>query len=625
MLEPDDRHSLLDALRPPAGFALDRAVGTTFSLDLDTLLTAPVAFALLEADASEDGLGSPTTILEAIRRNAGLIDVFCQAGQIPLPAEYRPLVAYIEDVVHEVTVPAKHRVFHPKVWAIRFTSSGGERCYRLLCLSRNLTFDRSWDTVLALDGTPTRRSRARTSQNRPLSKFVSSLPRLAVRPLEKQRAEAVRELADELLAVDFELPSGFSGLRFWPLGIRGLPSWPFAEEGWTHSRLLVVSPFLSPRLLGRLHAPGARDVLVSRSETLDALEAADVAQFEEVLALSPAASGSDEGATDQLGPEDEELAERPEYPLSGLHAKLFVSEFHHSARLWTGSANATNAAFSGNVEFLVELQGPRTGCGVDAILEGQTKGAKLRDLLETYQPADAPPPDSEQQRLERRLDDVRREIAALGFEATVALEEGDEESYSVLVRVIASGASVELRGVRARLWPITLGGEAGKPFAAVLTKGVRFSPVSFPALTAFFGIELEAESRGTRASLRFVVGAALVGAPANRHDRLLTSILRDKGDVLRYLRMLLADEQIVSATGTAGGTDAGSSDGWVTWGGLPVLELMVRALARDPERLDHVARLIESLSASEEGRALIPDGLESVWEPIWAARERSRA
>ncbi len=56
-------------------------------------------------------------------------------------------------------------------------------------------------------------------------------------------------------------------------------------------------------------------------------------------------------------------------PLSGLHAKLFVSEYHHRARLWTGSANATNAAFGGNVEFLVELQGARSACGVDAVLE----------------------------------------------------------------------------------------------------------------------------------------------------------------------------------------------------------------------------------------------------------------
>src|SRR5438270_13497306 len=96
VLEPDDRHPLLDALRPPAGFVLDRAVGTTFSLDLHALLTAPVAFALLDAESGDDGLSAPTAILEAVRRQADLIDVFCQAGQIAVPAAYRPLVAYVE-------------------------------------------------------------------------------------------------------------------------------------------------------------------------------------------------------------------------------------------------------------------------------------------------------------------------------------------------------------------------------------------------------------------------------------------------------------------------------------------------------------------------------------------------
>jgi hypothetical protein len=73
------------------------------------------------------------------------------------------------------------------------------------------------------------------------------------------------------------------------------------------------------------------------------------------------------------------------------------------------------------------------------------------------------------------------------------------------------------------------------------------------------------------------------------------------------------------------GSDAQAGDGWAAASGLPVLESMVRALARDPERLDHIARLLESLSASDEGRALIPDGLTAVWEPIWDARRRLRS
>ena len=111
--------------------------------------------------------------------------------------------------------------------------------------------------------------------------------------------------------------------------------------------------------------------------------AADLAQFEELLVFSSCCEERRRSAN-RLAAEDEQLAERPDYPLSGLHTKLFVSEFDHSARLWTGSANATNAAFSGNVEFLVELQGARSACGVDAVLEGRTGGVKLRDLLETY-------------------------------------------------------------------------------------------------------------------------------------------------------------------------------------------------------------------------------------------------
>jgi hypothetical protein len=622
VLEPDDRHPLLDALRPPAGFVLDRAVGTTFSLDLHALLTAPVAFALLDAESSDDGLSAPTAILEAVRRQADLIDVFCQAGQIAVPTAYRPLVAYVEQIVHEVSVPKKGRVFHPKVWAIRFRSPSGERCYRVLCLSRNLTFDRSWDTVLRLDGVPARRSRALMAKNRPLSRFVDALPGLA-RRMDTKRAEAVHELAEELLAVDFELPNGVSDLRFWPLGIRGLPSWPFDEDGWAHSRLLVVSPFLSPGLLARLRAPGASNVLVSRAETIDSLEPSALADFEEVLAMNADAAGAEDGAA-SLSAEDEELAERPEYPLSGLHAKAFVSEYDRSARLWTGSANATNAAFSGNVEFLVELKGPRRGCGVDAVLEGQSGGVKFRDLLVSHVPSGVTAADTAQARLERRLDEVRRAVAACGFEAIVASQEAEDESYSLLFRGAERDLVGSLRGVRARVWPITIDSEGAKPLASAFTKGVRFAPVSFAALTAFFAIELTARSRDAHATVRFVVNADLQGAPANRHDRLLTSILRNRDDVLRYLLLLLADERLASAIAGAGASDHGSGDGPGILGQLPVLESMVRALSRDPERLDHVERLLASLGASEEGKALIPDGLESVWAPILAARRKLR-
>ncbi|CAN5415678.1 hypothetical protein BH20CHL6_BH20CHL6_08760 [soil metagenome] len=56
MLGPDDRRLLLDALRPPAGYELDQAVGTSYSLDLTSLLAAPLGLALFDRESSDGQL-----------------------------------------------------------------------------------------------------------------------------------------------------------------------------------------------------------------------------------------------------------------------------------------------------------------------------------------------------------------------------------------------------------------------------------------------------------------------------------------------------------------------------------------------------------------------------------------
>lgn len=157
MLEPDSREVLLDALRPPPGAVLDRAVGTTYSLDLRALLFAPLAFALFDWATDESGQPDPLALLESLRRHADRTTLFCQAGQIAVPGAYQRLFTYLETCVVEVSPEIPDRVFHPKVWVLRFVGDGGHVSYRLVCPTRNLTFDTSWDTVVVLDGKPTGR------------------------------------------------------------------------------------------------------------------------------------------------------------------------------------------------------------------------------------------------------------------------------------------------------------------------------------------------------------------------------------------------------------------------------------------------------------------------------------
>ena len=54
---------------------------------------------------------------------------------------------------------------------------------------------------------------------------------------------------------------------------------------------------------------------------------------------------------------------------------------------------------------------------------------------------------------------------------------------------------------------------------------------------------------------------------------------------------------------------------------IPMLETLVRTLERSPEKLDHVAKLVTELQSTEEGRALLPDDFDLIWQPIWAARK----
>ena len=215
MLAPDSRALLLDALRPPPGHSLDRAVATTYTLDLETALMVPLAFAGFRFDEEQD----PIEVMEALREMGGRVDIFCQAGAIAAGRWPSDLMALLENVVREVGRPRPGHIFHPKVWVLRFLDRSQEPSYRLLVLSRNLTADRSWDTILWLDGRP---QDLPVPGNAPLAQFVAALPGLTRTRLPLDRRAALTALAGELERVRWDLPPGVREVRFHPHRTPGL-------------------------------------------------------------------------------------------------------------------------------------------------------------------------------------------------------------------------------------------------------------------------------------------------------------------------------------------------------------------------------------------------------------------
>ena len=614
MLEPTTRRLLLEALRPPAGATLDLAVASTFTLNLHALLTAPLAFAMFDWEMEDEHPeANVIASLEAVRRHAERIHIFCQAGEIAAPPDYRTLVGYLEGSVHEVAVPSGS-IFHPKVWALRFRrTADGSPSYRLLCLSRNLTFDRSWDTVLSLEGEASHNDRPK---NADLQTFITTLPQMAVHPLDQNAIAEIEQLALEISSVEFKIPEGFDRLTFHAMGPSFSKSAPMLR--YPLEKLLVISPFLTATAMRQIGGKSKDSMLVSRPESIDGLGETALADFKQTYVLSGDAVATSLHVTEETEENGHASPTILETELSGLHAKVFIGDRGERAHVWIGSANATDAGFHANVEFLVELSGPIETCGVETVIGERDREIGLLSLLLPYQPGSEPlPPEEDEEALEQ-LDELARAIASRPFEARASIT-----TDGIYDLVLSSRERIPTipTTITATCWPITVKpGIAKRPLSDA---SLTFVGLDVDRLTPFFAIELE--QRAWRVRKRFVVNASLIGGPTDRKDRILASLIRNADDFLLYLRFLLAD--LSDAQGLLEGLGGESSNDWGFGGSRSngaLLEPLMRALARNPGRLDDVARLVDDLARTPYGLTRIPSEFAQVWDALWAVREGLR-
>ena len=619
MLKPGDRKLFLDTLRPPEGYRFDRTIGTTFTLDLESLLTVPLAFTFFDwEDATGRPSADPLALLEAVRRHAGQIHLFCQAGQINIPAPNQSLLAYIEETVVQVQSPRRNGLFHPKMWIVRFAPLDPQEpvMYRLLCMSRNLTHSRSWDTSLVLDGFLKARKQP-IRRNRPLSEFIEALPTMAVESPSSNVIEAINMVNREIRRVDFKLPEGFNGVRFHPMGHDTANGWPFPNNP---RNVLVLSPFVSATFVRRLTKKHCLQHLISRPESLGSLSSKALELAEYTWVMSPQAEldgyeGADDGgsAPTTTGPtfEEDELV--------GLHAKLFVMDDGWQARVWTGSANATEAAFGRNVEFMVELTGRKSRCGIAVFLGDEEREDGLRPLLERYSNDIKEEEDPERDQLRRCLEKAIN--ALLDASLMISVDEVNDQYFNLVIT--ASQALKFPTGLQAELWPATLARGVAQTLDEA-TPFIQFSDLSIGAITAFIACRLRIGAGNKVEEKRFVLRLPIRGVPPDRRERILKQLLTNAEQVMRLLLLLLSDEGLSANDFIRPKQGSGTGMVFGALGGATLLEAMLRALHRNPKSLDHVEDLIQDLRHTSEGQALLPPALDQIWEPIRRARRQMR-
>ena len=607
MLSPDSRTIAFDLLRAPSGYRLDFAVLTAYTLDLEALLVLPLSVVAHPDGGLEELLRDPLRLHQAIREAGDRVHAFVDAKGIAVPRGARSLYAMLESSVHAVRAP-NGGAFHPKVWAARFKAENEEAqdLMRVAVLSRNLTFDRSWDVALASEASP--RNRRRVGSSRPLGDFLSALPGLAASPVAPDVARRVQALADQAARCEFPSPDGFEpGVEFHALGLSGSRrTWRPPSSG---NRTLAAAPFVNRTGLdavGRLSRRGR--TLVSRQEELDELPDGALAEWDDVLVLSDDAQGEPEdGGADRDGPGPGAGA-RP----SGLHAKMIAVEHGHDVTWTVGSANLTAAAFRGaNVEVMASVTGRKgrkggvTGHGIDRFLDGG-----FRRLCVPYHRTEPPPEDPRLTSARARLEAARDALVDGGLRVT-CVSAGDLWTLTV-----DGDAALPAGDVEVAVWPVSVAEDQARPLE---DRPSWRLPIA--RLTAFIAFRLSVPVRGVD-DVRLTLRLPAEGMPADRMHHVLRALLDSPEKFLRFLRALLGGLDTVPELAQEGREGDGAAFWGVGPGGETLLEDLLRAASRDPDRLKPVRRLIRDLRKTEEGRRIVPDDLFGLWTAVEEALAR---
>ena len=613
MLSPDSRTVAFDLLRPPSGYTLDLAVITTYTLDLEALLALPLSVVSEAEGGVEELLADPLLLLEALRRAGERIQLFVDRSGIAIPRAPRELYSMLESSVHPVRAPGGG-VFHPKVWVARFRprepgsataagradgrqdSSDDRPLLRVAILTRNLTFDRSWDVALASEARPEPERLSEPCQ--PLTELISALPDLATTPLPSDSVARVRTLADQVGRTRFPAPPGFfrNPIKYHVVGLPGTrPPWRPISHG---RRTLAVAPFVNRTGLEAVRGPaGGEGLLVSLQSELDKLPDGALSSWNDVRTLS-------DHALDQ---EAEDTAARP----SGLHAKLIAVEHGWDVTWYIGSANLTAAALHGrNVEALAEISARKgrpqgkSGCGIDRFLE-----SGFDQLCTSYQRIETTDVDPEVVEARGRLTAARDALLKADMKV-VCSGHGEEWTWALDFGGLGPEPLSALAAVDVVVWPISVSEETARPMRPPL---VLTLPIQL--LTRFVAFRLSVPVRDVD-DVRLTVRLPARGMPGGRMHHALVALISDPGRFLRFLRALLGDLDALTGWTAAGG---GGANGGPSLDSETLLEDLVRTASRAPERLDPVRRLIADLCKTERGRAVIPNDFLSVWEAVESA------
>ena len=571
-----------------AGCKVDFAVGLTYSLNLEAMLTVPLAFGDLGELDSNVKL-SPAFLLEGIRRSSDKIALFCNKGGIHVPSETRTIYSLLESSIFEVQDGNDiFSNFHPKIWLVKEIDKDGDEWLKLSVMSRNLDFSTCLDICCSIRGHIERRRSLRgVEKHKPLKDMLLWLSVYAP----KTKADKVCQLAEQLDYVDrFKLDMPFQTEDTERNEDEGYDFFPFVygkEEFSTYGnylkkylpgdRILVVSPFIDITTLSWLTSrkkdynyESRNSILITRKEyvTQEVFEL-----FEQVWVPNDTMLDNTTANVD-------------------LHAKMYLTQRltgdDLGYTLYLGSANATVNAFNKNVEFLLRLHYKRT------------TNDRIKELLEEitsehrFVVMDAPNPEASNTRPSNEKElALKRAVGCL--RKAVIKTSNKEGLYDIDLSVRGKyDGDIQIRPLQCKgLW---------QP----ISNQVFFKELSTHLLSEFYVIRIPSDDEKF---IELVAKVKTSGMPADRDESIYQSIVTKKEELLDYVAFMLSDrpsefffEQQMMKESKKYADGANSNT--IT---MPLYEQLLKTASTNPEQITEVQKFIKKMKQD-----IVPEELTKI-------------
>ena len=569
-----------DLLQPSPGYEVEFAVGVTYSLSFEGLLSVPMAFGMLgEFDATIRQ--SPAYLLESIRRGSDRFILFCNKGGIQVPQNSQTIYSLFESSIQEVVDTNRMTAnFHPKMWFIREVNGADEEQIRLLILSRNLTYSDDIDVIVSMRGRllPEGRRSKNAKRHEPLQWFLNNL---ADQMPASDKKQQVLQMADAMLRVerfDVDAPFMEDGYDFFPVWFgHQAPDTPSLKECLAQSeRLLIVSPFVDAKMLGELTRRRVKDsykVLVTRRENISQ-EVLDC--FDEVYAVN------------------ESMLENSVSPVN-LHAKMYLAQCWSGERrghfLYLGSANATNNAFHRNTEMTIGLQFRQAQERFERM-----KNEIIDDESHRYIRIEEPTAiDTTEQRQKEQDMEHALKWAMRAIKSATITEGKNEELYNITLQTTQKYVQQAKRELKRELtdFDITIRPLQCEQPQVKWEKEMQMQDIYKLHLSEFYVLEIH-EGEMTKRALCKV---PTYGMPPMRDNWIYQSVVNTREKFMNYVSLMLSDDpiELLSAQEFNTIADGSSSSGSQQQSYPQIYEQLLRVAYSSPRMLRDVNELVNRL------------------------------